>query len=107
MGEKTMIFRLSQKLSAKIKAEVLATLPLDENPLADWSAHLFVAERTQYILLSNTKSLYSVVMYGKGVTNDSDFIQRALSSMRAFMEADGQGAAYERFIAPDSATVRF
>ena len=31
-----MIFRLSQKLNAKIKAEALRPLPLDENPLADW-----------------------------------------------------------------------
>jgi hypothetical protein len=102
-----MIFRLSQKLNDKIKAGPLRALPLDDNPLADWSAHLFLADRTQYILLSNTKSLISTVMLGKGITNDSDFIQRALSSIRAFMEDEGQGAAYQRFIAPASATVQF
>ena len=46
-------------------------------------------------------------MYGKGITNDSDFIERALSSIREFMEDEGQGATYERFIAPASATLRF
>jgi hypothetical protein len=102
-----MIFRLSQKLIDKIKAGTLAALPLDENPLADWSAHLFVADRTQYILLSNTKALYSTVMYGKGITNDSAFIERALNSIREFMEVDGKRAAYQRFIAPASAPVRF
>lgn len=102
-----MIFRLSQKLNTKIKAGTLGALPLHENPLADWSAHLFVAGRTQYILLSNTKSLYSTVLYGKGITNDSDFIERALSSLREFMEADGQRAAYEHFITPACASVRF
>jgi hypothetical protein len=102
-----MIFRLSQKLNAKIKAGTLPALLLHENPLADWSAHLFVADRTKYILLSNTKSLYSTEMYGKGITNGSDFIQRALSGIREFMEEDGQGAAYERFVAPASASVRF
>src|SRR5260370_16059986 len=95
IGEDAMIFRLSQKLNAKIKAGTLGALPLHENPFADWSAHLFLADRTQYILLSNTKSLYSTVMYGKGITNDSGFIERALSSIREFMEVDGQGAAYE------------
>src|SRR5436309_15526168 len=94
-----MIFRLSQKLNAKIKAGTLPALPPHENPLADWSAHLFLADCTQYILLSNTQSLYSTVMCGKGITNDSDFIERALSSIREFMEEDGQGAAYERFVA--------
>jgi hypothetical protein len=33
-------------------------MPLDENPYADWSCHLFTADRTQYIILSNTASLY-------------------------------------------------
>ena len=95
-----MIFRLSQKLNAKIKTGSLGLLPLDENPYADWSAHLFTAGRTQYIILSNTKSLYSTVLYGKGITNDGQFIDRALSSIREFMQDDGQQFAYHRFIAP-------
>ena len=102
-----MIFRLSQKLNTKIKVGALETLPLDENPYADWSAGLFVADRTQYIILSNTKSLYSTVMYGKGITNDSHFIERALSGIREFMEDDGQEFVYRRFIAPASESVRF
>lgn len=102
-----MIFRLSQKLNAKIKAGALRALPLDENPLADWSAHLFVAGRTQYLLLSNTKALYSTVMYGKGITDDGHFIERALGNIREFMEADGQGSAYHRFIVPATASVHF
>jgi hypothetical protein len=102
-----MIFRLSEKLNAKIKAGTLPALPLDENPFADWSAQLFLVDRTQYILLSNTQSLYSTVLPGKGVTDESTFIERALSGFREFMEADGQEAVYERFIAPASATVRF
>jgi Domain of unknown function (DUF6933) len=68
---------------------------------------VFLVGRTQYILVSNTQSLYSTVMYGKGITNDSDFIQRALSSIREFMEEDCQGAVYERFITAASASVRF
>src|SRR6266540_2061231 len=102
-----MIFRLSQKLNTKIKAGPLRALPLHQNPFADWSADLFVADRTQYILLSNTKLLYSTVMYGKGITNDSHFIERALSNIREFMEGDGQEFAYHRFIVPATASVRF
>jgi hypothetical protein len=102
-----LIFRLSRKLNTKIKAGPLPALPLGENPFADWSAHLFVADRTQYILLSNTKSLYSTVMYGKGITDDSRFIERALGSLRDFMEDDGQEFVYRRLVAPASGTVRF
>ena len=102
-----MIFRLSQKLNTKIKAGKLTDMPLDENQYADWSCHLFTADRTPYIILSNTVSLYSCVMYGKGITDDSRFIERALSTIREFMEDDGQQFAYRKFIAPASGTVIF
>jgi len=100
-----MIFRLSQKLATKLKEGTLPSLPLDENSYTDWSAHLFTADRTQYIIVANTKSLYSVVMYGKGITDGDLFIARALSCLREFMEDDGQAFVYQRFIAPATGTV--
>ena len=102
-----MNFRLSQKLNTKIKAGKPTDMPLDENPYADWSCHLFTAGRTQYIILSNTASLYSCIMYGKGITDESRFIERALSTIREFMEDDGQAFVYQKFIAPASGTVSF
>jgi hypothetical protein len=66
-----------------ITPATLATLALDEDPLADWSAGLFLVGRLQYILLTNTKSLYSTVLPGKGVTDESVFIERAVSSIRS------------------------
>lgn len=102
-----MIFRLSQKLNTKIKAGTLPDLPLDENPFVDWSASLFDADRTQYMLWANTKSLYSTVLFGKGITDESELVDRALSSLREFMQADGQEITYRRLIAPAAATVQF
>lgn len=102
-----MILRLSQKLNSEIKAGKLAELPPHENPFADWSAHLFVVDRTQYIILSNTASLYSCVMHGKGINDDGRFIERALSTIREFMEADGLLDTYLKFVAPSSANVTF
>ena len=102
-----MILRLSQKLCSKLKEGSLKAMALDENPYADWSCHLFTADRTQYILVSNTKSLYSCVMYGKGITNDSVFIERTLSNLREFMEDDGQSFVYQKFIAPATGTISF
>ena len=102
-----MILRLSQKLNTKIKSGKLTEMPLDENQYADWSCHLFTANRTQYIILSNTKSLYSCVMYGKGIMDDSRFIERALSNLREFMEDDGQAFVHQKFVAPASGTVSF
>ena len=104
---KSMIFRLSQKLNSKVKAGALDTLPLDHNPYVDWSGHLFVVNQTQYIILSNTKALYSCVMYGAGITNESLFLERALSTIREFMEDDGHQFVYRKFIAPASGSVQF
>jgi hypothetical protein len=102
-----MIFRLSQKLGTKIKAGTLHTFPLDENPFADWSSHVFVADRTQYVILCNTTSLYSTVMFAKGITSGNEFITRAVGQIREFMEDDGQEFIYHRLIAPSSSMVRF
>lgn len=102
-----MIFRLSQRLNAQHKAGTLAALPLDENPFADWSAHLFVVDRTQYILVSNTKSLYSTVIFGKGVNDSNMFIDRAIENLRALLADDGQQFVYRQCIAPSTGTVQF
>jgi hypothetical protein len=102
-----MIFRLSEKLAKKLKENNLPSVPLDKNPYADWSAHLFTADRTQYIIVTNTKALYSVVMFGREITDYNKFISRALSSLCEFMEDDGQSFVYQRFIAPASGSVRF
>jgi hypothetical protein len=107
MGEDAMIFRLSDKLNAKIKAGTLATLPLDENPFADWSAGLFLIGRSHYILVTNTKALYSSVLAGKGVTDGKTFVVHALSSLREFMDVDGQEGVYEQLVAPVSGSVQF
>src|SRR5262245_39506985 len=102
-----MIFRLSDKLNTKIRAGTLATLPLDENPFADWSGGLFVVGRSQYILLTNTKSLYSTVLPGKGMTDARTFVGLALIGILEFMDADGQEGVYERLVAPVSGSVQF
>jgi hypothetical protein len=102
-----MILRLSQKLNTKIKAGKLVEMPLDENPYSDWSCHLFTADRTQYIMLMNTVSLYSCVMYGRGISDDSTFIARALDTIREFTADDGKQFIYRKFIAPSSETVSF
>ncbi|MEI7685083.1 MAG: hypothetical protein WCL32_08655 [Planctomycetota bacterium] len=102
-----MNFRLTQKLNAKIKAGPLKALPLDENRFADWSASLFVAGRVQFVLVTNTKSLYSMLMLAKGITDDGLFTDRALSDLREFVIADGQEVAFRRHVVPATSSVRF
>lgn len=46
-------------------------------------------------------------MYGKGITSDSQFIIRALCSIRELMEDDGLAIVYHRNIVPATGAVKF
>lgn len=85
----------------------LQALPTDQamNPLLDWNAHLFTVQRTQYIIMTNTASLYSMIMYGRGITSDKQFAREALSCMKEFMTIAGHKAITEKFIDPEDKSI--
>ncbi len=62
-----MIFRLSQKVAAKIKEQGLQTMPPDVDPFADWHVGMFIHGRLQYLIFVNSASLFTVVLRGAGV----------------------------------------
>ncbi len=102
-----MLFRPTQKLATKIKLGNRTEKPLEQNELADWSANLFVVNRQQYILLSNTKSLYSCLMPGKGITNESKFVDKTIQSIEKFMQEDGRGRYHETLVLPECEDIHF
>ena len=75
-------------------------MPPSANPFLDWSADLFTADRTQYILITNCASLYSVAIYGKGVTDETRLFGDTIAAMRDVMKADGFLPVFEGVIAP-------
>jgi hypothetical protein len=102
-----MIFRLSQALNARVKAGTLEALPLHENPLFDWSAHLFPVGRSRFILLSNTVSLLSVVLPGLGVTGVKSFRDRAFDGILTCLTTLGYESISRTLIPADNGPVRF
>lgn len=102
-----MIVRVSGKMGKKIHVNPGKSLPANPNPFADWSTHLFTADRVQYILITNTPSLYSMVMYGKGITDDNQFLGQIASTMGEFISDDGHTFLFQRLIAPSAACVAF
>jgi len=102
-----MIFRVTDKISRKIKTGPLIILPPDSNPYADWAARLFTCNRCQYILITNTTSLYSMILYGRGIPDEHSFINEVLRSMREFLTSQGHECIWDRFIAPHLTEIAF
>ncbi len=75
MNNKTTIIRVSGKLGKKIGRSPDQETLMHKNPYLDWSVHLFRADRIQYILMTNTASLYSALIYGRVITDDNQFLQ--------------------------------
>ncbi len=87
-----MIIRITVKLAQKIGFDHLPALPYDKgrDPLLDWHAHLFTVQRTQYILATNTQSLYSLVMPGRGITTDRQLVQSFSDGLQTYLAGQGQ-----------------
>ncbi len=102
-----MIIRLSQKLCTKVKAGKLWELPLAEDPILDWSTQSFAVGRTQFILISNTKSLYSCVIPSKGVTSTKQLMSQFNQSVPHQLNKDGLGKAVSKLMAINLEEVKF
>lgn len=102
-----MIVRLGSTLARKIKETGLPPVGPCPNPFADWTARLFTAHHTQYILASNTATLYSTVFFGRGITDANQLIIRMLDSLRDIAEEDGFRSIYENSIAPETGEFSF
>ena len=48
-----------------------------------------------------------MVMHGRGITNDRQFIREVLSFMKEFMTIDGNDAIFEKFIEPEVKNIFF
>lgn len=94
-------------MAKKIKESPNENYPAASNPYTDWSVHLFTAERTQYIIITHSTSLYSMILYGRGITDDASFIDHAMSGMANFMCYDGYEFQFRRLIAPNATKTLF
>jgi len=100
-----MILRVTEKLSKKLKTGPIKKDKRDPGAFLEWYANLFTANRAQYILVTEAKSLLSIVMYGRGVVNDNIFISQFLSFLHEYLDEKGFRLIFERVIAPNSGRI--
>jgi hypothetical protein len=101
-----MILRLSQKLAKKVRVILpREAIPRDPNPYADWSAATFLVSRSQYVILTNTSSLYSTLFPGRGITDESILLDHGFATLRDQLIDDGFGFVFRRWVVPSMSTV--
>ena len=101
-----VILRLSPRLARKINVAEYEPRAPDEDPCNDWSCRLFVAGQKQYLLVSNTSSLYSCVIPGSNITTRENLIREALEEIGKSMKADQQQAP-QQFVEHAEVDVNF
>lgn len=102
-----MNIRLSQKISSKVKAGKLLELPMAEDPVFDWSMQSFAVGRSQFILFSNTRSLYSRVVSSKGINSTKQLIAQFNQAILYQLNNDQMKNAVAKLLAVDAEGVQF
>ena len=100
-----MILRLPQTLNARLGGGPLAASASHANPLLDWSVRAFAAGTKAYVLLSNTRSLYSAVLDGVPGETRTQLADRVAGVVGRILDAAGRLAGVDSELAPES--VRF
>jgi len=86
-----LIIRPTRKLAAKLGVEPVSSLPSAENPLLDWTAHLFTVGHQQHILVVNSETLYSCVIPGGRCRSVSAFVDAFAQGLIEVLGRDGLG----------------
>lgn len=88
-----MIIRLSNDMQKKVHLRLTETAPPSPSFLLDWALHLFRYQGRQYIIVTNTTSLFSTVVAGKGVRNQKSLVGELLPTLIEAHRAVGFGGA--------------
>ena len=92
-----MVLRLTRKLADKLKIRSLPECDEEGFVIDEWYGHIFIADRTQYMLFTNAYSLYSVLFPGKGINDINTFFETATQSLSDTLRKDGFEIMVGRF----------
>ena len=82
-----MVFRLTKKLSEKLHLGKLARTETPEDG-STWHANLFRASGVQYIVLTESLTLYSLLISGRGIVDGAAFARIARQIVGAKFEEE-------------------
>lgn len=99
-GVPNVVIHLTEKLRRKLHILSLERAEVETSAHLRWYANAVTAQRKQYLLATNATSLYSVVWYGRGITDEDAFVQHLLQRLGEQMTDDGLRLIFERCIGP-------
>lgn len=89
-GVHTMIIRCARKVAEKIKVVLPAYSP---EPLgSEWYTNLFRYRGQQFLLVTESKSLLSVVVRGRGITSRQPFLTAFRTAIEDYVRARRRGS---------------
>ncbi len=100
-------FRLTTKLFRKIKEKPNTDIGDLEGQLKSWHSTLFMSGRYQYILFSNSTTLYSFMVSGRGITNKNTYFEAFLQNLKYQLTNDFLFGFYDRLIPNKSEEIDF
>jgi len=100
-----MIVHFTIALRKKLHLDEVTTDPVEAGPHLRWYANLFRVGGVQYILTMNAASLYSVVVYGRGLTDSGLYVRDFVTELREHLEESDMQLIYKRCIAPYTGTI--
>jgi len=100
-----MIIHFTKKLREKLHLTEVSTTSVAAGAHLRWYANLFRADGVQYLLTTNAVSLYSVVMFGRGITDSDLYLKQFLTTLRDQLEANNMQMIYKSCIAPHTGTI--
>ena len=73
----------------------------------DWSGHVFDAGDVEYVLVANTCALYSVILFGRAITDVDSFLHDLRVELQESFVKAGLGPLAKRKLVPNVTAVVF
>ena len=91
-----MVFRLTKKASEQTHISV-TNEGQSQNRYCDWFVDLFVGkDRKKYFLITNSFSLFSIVISAKGIRGEEVFSKNVLNQLRIYFEKTGHSDLFSQ-----------
>lgn len=100
-GDYSMILRFTKKAQTKLKLSQLPAMPDSANLFDEWYINVFHCNRYKYFLITNSATLFTVILHGGGIKDENDLQDRMFSVIRDQMNDIKCEPVFEKRISPN------